>query len=286
MALDHYVSQVHLRQFGCAEIDGRLYVINKRDLRSFQASARNLCRTEQGNTNPYLYNPRAVEKFLKDVEPNYGAALDALRQDRIRPQDVFVLAAFAAYVDCCSPGGMRIHSVPLASSVHSTALLLDKNGEIDRAPASLGGKSLSELLNDGTVKITIDQKYPQAIGVTNLIDRISIFGNSSWDVLINKTMDKPFLTSDFPVTVKQYAPMQIHRCVPLAPDIAIRMYPNPNLSRSAPDLNFPSFSYRRLETSEDDIAETNAEIAQCAESLIMSNIQADWITDLAATFRS
>jgi hypothetical protein len=39
---------------------------------------------------------------------------------------------------------------------------------IPRPPAALEGKSLAELLADGTVCVEIDSKYPQALGISNL----------------------------------------------------------------------------------------------------------------------
>ena len=53
------------------------------------------------------------------------------------------------------------------------------------APEELGGKTLSELLADGTVVLNIDGKYPQAIGIGNVMRHANNFGNCHWDILIN-----------------------------------------------------------------------------------------------------
>jgi hypothetical protein len=77
---------------------------------------------------------------------------------------------------------MRIHSDPLKATLHSTAKTIDAQGLIPKAPPSLGGKSLTELLADGTVKFEVDPKYPQAIGISNILHHTALFGNSPWEV--------------------------------------------------------------------------------------------------------
>jgi hypothetical protein len=46
---------------------------------------------------------------------------------------------------------MRIHAEPLKGTLEATARLLDAQGLFGRAPASLGNKSMTELLAEGTV---------------------------------------------------------------------------------------------------------------------------------------
>ncbi|WP_377829145.1 DUF4238 domain-containing protein [Bradyrhizobium lupini] len=80
MPLDHYVSQVHLRQFYSPELDGKqMYGFRKRDGRVFPCSSKDVCRVQNGSTNEYLLNDRATEDFLKTVEPNYNPAIAELR---------------------------------------------------------------------------------------------------------------------------------------------------------------------------------------------------------------
>jgi hypothetical protein len=80
----------------------------------------------------------------------------------------------------------------------STANILDRQGAIERAPPSLGSKSLSELLADGTIRHKVDEKYPQALGISTIVRRVSIWGNSAWEILHNDVADSPFFTSDYP----------------------------------------------------------------------------------------
>src|SRR5262249_53504348 len=151
--------------------------------KTFPCRSEDVCRIEDGSTNAYLTQERAIEEFLLRIEPKYNAAIAELRKGPPDPDCVFVLAGFAAFVSCCAPAAMRIGTPPLQAMVEQEARKLDAAGEIDRAPPSLGGKSLSELLADGTVKISIDPKYPQALGISGITERLWVWGNSRWEVL-------------------------------------------------------------------------------------------------------
>jgi hypothetical protein len=136
----------------------------------------------EGSTNRYLSEPRIIEEFLTGIEPKYNASVDQLRRGEIDREAVYVIAGFAAYVASCSPGAMRINSGPLRGSLEATMNVLDKRGTLPRAPVSLGGKTASELVAEGKIKHIIDEKYPQAIGITNVLHHVGSYGNSCWEV--------------------------------------------------------------------------------------------------------
>jgi hypothetical protein len=97
---------------------------------------------------------------------------------------------------------MRISSGPLTETVKATATALDAQGALPKAPpGALGEKSISELLADGTVKVTVDPKYPQAIGISAITRHTSTFGNSPWEILHNGEVGAQFFTSDFPAAI-------------------------------------------------------------------------------------
>jgi hypothetical protein len=83
----------------------------------------------------------------------------------------------------------------LKATLDSTAKILDSMGMIPNPPATLGEKSITELLADGKAKFTVDPKYPQAVGISNILHHTSVFGNSPWDILHNTEEDNPFFTS-------------------------------------------------------------------------------------------
>jgi hypothetical protein len=285
MALDHFVPQVHLRHFISPVLGNRLYAIRKSDLARFTPRTKDVCRIEDGSTNAYLREDRAIEEFLKAVEPQYNAALAKLRDDEIDQESIFVMAGFAAYVACCTPAAMRIHSPPLRALVESEAAILDRQGVFEKAPPALGGKTLTELLEDGTVHVAIDGKFPQALGITTILGRASIWGNSPWEILHNDAADTPFFTSDHPAAIEQRPDNIMNRIVPLAPNLAIRIIPDVNLARTKPDLSFSRFRFRHRNLSRAEIIDANRLIVQCAEDLVLFRDERDWIVPFMAKHR-
>jgi hypothetical protein len=278
MVLDHYVSQVHLKNFYSPALDGLMYAIRKSDLKRFPTKSQDVCRIEEGSTNAYLTNERAVEEFLKDVEPRYNASLTKLRENEMDQGAIASLAGFAAYIVTCSPTAMRLHSGPLKAELESTAAILDKQGLIPKAPEALGEKSITELLVDGSVKFTVDPKYPQAIGIANILHHTSIFGNSPWQVLHNSDSDNPFFTSDFPAAIETFdINTPTNRIVPLAPDLAIRIMPDIRLSGTKPDLTFAKFKAAPRRLKQAEVLQINRLLVRCAEDLIFFRDDRDWI---------
>ena len=76
MPLDHYVSQVHLRNFTSPTLDDLLRAIRKSDLKKFNTRPRDVCRIDNNSSNPYLRDERAIEGFLNEVEPHYNSSVE------------------------------------------------------------------------------------------------------------------------------------------------------------------------------------------------------------------
>jgi hypothetical protein len=259
-----------------------MYAIRKSDLKRFHTKSQDVCRIQEGSTNSYLKEDRAIEDFLKDVEPRYNASLAKLRENKIDQQCIHCIAGFAAYIVTCSPAAMRIHSGPLKASMESTAAILDKQGLIPKAPVPLGEKSITELLADGTVKFTVDPKYPQAIGIANVLRHVSIFGNSPWDILHNGEANNPLFTSDYPVAIEVKDLNAMNRIVPLAPDLAIRIRPDIRLSHARPDLTFAKFRAVPSRLKRAEVVELNRLIVRCAEDHVFYRDDLDWIENFVA----
>lgn len=282
MPLDHYVSQVHLKNF-YSPVFGRLHAIRKSDLKQFSPRAEDVCRIADGSTNAYLSSSRIIEELLRDIEPRYNASVAKLREGRIDTEAIYTVAGFAAYVSSCAPAAMRIHAIPLKSTLESTAVILDRRGAFGSAPEELGGKSLTELLADGTVQFKVDEKYPQALGINTIIQRLSVFGNSPWEILHNTDSRSPFFTSDFPVAVEARGNSGIvNRIVPLTPDLAVRIIPDVELSRAKPDLSFRTFRYRQRSLEQAEVFRLNRLIVRCAEDSVFYRDHKDWIVRFVA----
>ncbi len=287
MALDHYVSQVHLKTFYSPALgDAQMYCVRKSDLKMFPCTAQSVCRTDEGNTNKYLTSPRAIEDFLLGVEPKYNASIAKLRNGNPDAEAILAIAGFVAYVGCCTPTAMRIHEEPLKSQLTSAAEILDRQGLIPKAPPELGGKSITELLADGTVHHKIDPQFPQAIGIDTVVGRTSIYGNSHWEVLRNTSNDSPFFTSDYPIALETVSGKpNPNWIVPLAPDLAIRIIPDTRQRGTSPDLSFRNFSLKLRDIGPHDVHAANRIIVQCAENLVFYRDAHDWIPGFVGKYR-
>lgn len=277
MPLDHYVSQVHLKNFYSPRLGNLMFAIRKTDMKAFTPDAQSVCRIEEGSTNGYLLEPRAIEEFLKDIEPRYNEAVTNVVETDIRPQTVYVLAGFIAYVLSCSPAGMRIQSGPLKGVVAETGRMLDTNGEISAPPPAIGASSLTELLDSGKVHVEIDPKYPQAIGIASILQRTNTFGNFAWEILVNET-DSPFFTSDFPIAIEPTADLRIiNRIVPLTPRLAMRLHPDISVDTSATDFSFKGFRRKIRRASREDVVRINSLLVRCAESTVFFSRNEEWV---------
>lgn len=278
MPLDHYISQVHLKNFYSQSLEGRMHAIRKSDLKTFNPKAQSVCRIEEGSTNFYLREDRAVEEFLKSIEPKYNLALEKLTTKNIDNDCIYTIAGFVAYVLVCSPAGMRIHSVPLRNSVEDAAQILDKQGVLSKPPPGLGGESLTELLNSGQVHIKIDPKYPQALGIENIFSIITSLGHFKWEVLQNPFDDSTFFTSDFPVAIEMISHSFLrNRIIPLSPNLAIRICPDPSLDRNRADFSFSNFAYTNRKLNHKEVRSINKLIVRCAESIVFYQDNHDWV---------
>ena len=146
MPLDHYVSQVHLKNFYSPALGSRMYAMRKRDLKSFTPNSQSVCRIEDGSTNAFLKDDRMIEEFLKKIEPNYNSALAKLTENRIDSECIFTIAGFAAYVFACSPTAVRIFTTPIEDMATNCVAAAEKSGILPTLPDELGGYSLTKLL--------------------------------------------------------------------------------------------------------------------------------------------
>ena len=237
-----------------------------------------MCRIEEGNTNDYLVEPRAIEEFLRTIEPHYNRSLDLLRAGDINADSVYVIAGFIAYVITCSPAVMRLNTAPLRGALEATAAFLDRRGDLPLAPPELGNRTLSDLLAEGTVALNIDGRYPQAIGIGNILSHTNNLGNADWEILLNNAHQSQFVTSDYPVAIEQSTDIRvINRIIPLAPDIAIRIRPDLHRNRSD-DFTFPGFQYFRRRLGADNVRRINQAIVRSAESLVFFRDNHDWVS--------
>jgi len=278
MSLDHFVSQVYLKNFYSPKLGALMYAIRKSDLKLFTPNAESVCRIEDGSTNFYLREDRIIEEFLKRIEPSYNAALTNLMKGKIDQESIFVIAGFVAYVSNCSPAAMRIYSASLKAVVEHTAIILDSKGSLPLPPIELGGKNLTELLQYGEIQVNIDPKYPQAFGIASILSHTITYGNYTWDILINPFEDSPFFTSDFPIAIERVHNTHIsNKIIPLAPYIAIRIRPNLSYDRKNPNYSFSNFKYTIRKLNRSEVVTINRLIVRCAETTVFFRDNFNWV---------
>jgi hypothetical protein len=286
MPFDHYISQVHLRKFYSPVLGERMYALRKSDLRSFTPSSGSVCGINDGSTNLFLKEHRAIEDFLRTIEPKYDKSLAKLTKGDIDEECIYTIGGFVAYFQSCSPAGMRIQSEPLKSIVEAEAALLEASGRIPKAPKELGGKSLAGLMDTGAVKVEVDQKFPQAIGINSILESVAIFGNFRWDILLNDFNEIPFFTSDSPVAIEKTRDRRIiNRIVPLSPNLAIRIRPDLTIDKGLADLSFANFRCHRRKISHKEAVEINRLIVRCAEDIVFYRDDSPWVQRFIAKNR-
>lgn len=279
MPLDHYISQVHLKNFYSPKLNNLMYAIRKKDLKTFTPKSESVCRIENGSTNSYLREDRIVEKFLEEIEPKYNESINKLKTNDIDSSCIYTIAGFIAYIITCSPAGMRIGSNMLKGPVEETARILDSKKAFPSVPPVLGDTTLTELINSGAVQVQIDPKFPQAIGISQILSYTNSFGNSTWEILFNNFDNNPFFTSDFPVAIEKSKDIHIlNRIIPLSPNLAIRIHPDMVSDRNQVDYSFSKFKYSIRKLNWRDVVYINRLIIQCAENLVFFRDNLEWIT--------
>jgi hypothetical protein len=283
MPLDHYIPQVYLRNFYSPLLGERLYAIRKSDLKFFTPNSKAVCAINDGSTNAYLKKNREVEDFLATLEPKFNEALRKFETSAIDNEAVYVVAGLAAFIATCSPAAMRLFSGPLKATVEAEAKILEAQGLIPQPPPALQGTSLTELLQKGSVKIDIDSKYPQALGITNILEMTKTLGGFMWEVLKNDHPDAQFFTSDYPIAIEATPdPRVLNKIFPLSPSIAVRIKPNLQLDKEKTDLSFANFSCRYQKISRKESTALNRLLVRCAEDLVIWRDNHDWIKSFVA----
>lgn len=278
MALDHYIPQVHLKNFYAPELGKLLYAFRKSDGDEYTPNSKSICRTDEGNTNEYLESPRAVEEFLKDIEPNYNKSVNALSSDNFGEDEIYVISGFLSYVMTCSPTAMRMGTIMLEETIKEEARILDKQGLFDKPPKELEGKSVTELIDSGILKVDVDGKFPQAIGVSNIVDRIFQIGNFRWEILINNHEDAPFFTSDFPIAPETaMVTGAVMKTIPLSPKLAVKIIPHLAPSENYKPDNFKDFEYRIRNINRAEAVHINRLLVRSAEETVFSSCNQNWV---------
>lgn len=284
MALDHYVSQVHLKQFLRQTDKKLLFAIRKSDLSAFTPRPRDVCRVEDGSTNQYLTENRAVEEFLKEIEPAYEPCLARVAAGELDWNARQVFSGFLAYIETYTPAAVRMFEPMTRTLLERTAKLMEKSGGLEPIDApqlpDWHGKTLSQLTEEGKVKADIDLKMPQAMATTQLLKiRHSL---ASSDVTVLKPTGRGrFLTSDFPSVILAYFQNKFaQRFLPISPKLGLVFHTHTFIEgREEVHHSFVDIGERKAQS-------INDEIMKAAENLVFSTHRYPWLLDRMKMFRN
>jgi hypothetical protein len=182
---------------------------------------------------------------------------------------------------------MRINSEPLKAILKATAKILESIEKLPPPPPELGGKDFADLIESGKVKFEIDPKFPQAIGVSNILQRVAMFGNFHWVILINEQKDCPFFTSDFPTALEETSDIRVlDRIFPLTRTLVIRIQPDINIDRDSVDYRFRHFSFQRRKVTRQEAININRLLVQSAEDIVFFRDDQAWVTNFVEKNKS
>lgn len=279
MALDHYVSQVHLKNFYDISLGDRMHAIKKVTGAYFKCNAYSQCRIDDHSTTTYLKEPRAIEDFLKNIEPKYNTATEKLYCGKIDQECIHTIVGFIAFISCCTPASIRLAKFAFHTLSSLQLKTLEKLDLLPKVLEIFGDVKLTQLLDDNLVKINIDGKYPQAVGISTIYERMSVWGNSRWEIIINNYDDSPFFTSDNPLVIEHIYEGAFNRIIPLTPMLAVRLcYVAPTIQMPY-NSNYDDFTCSRYEASRNEILNINKLIVQCAEDIVYFSNNLSWVAN-------
>jgi hypothetical protein len=283
LALDHYVSRVHLKQFLRHSDKKLLLATRKSDLHEFTPLPRDVCRLEDGSTNEFLTDNRAVEDFLKDIEPAYDPCLAKIKDGEFDWQSRQVFGGFVAYIQTYTPAAIRMFDPMVRALLKSTMKHLEDLGELEPFDCpdipDWHGKSVSQLTTEGKVNLDINLKMPQAMATTQLLRiRDSL---ASCDVTILRPRGNGrFLTSDFPsIILGHHQNKFAQRFLPISPKLGIVFHTQTSVEER------DDVDYRFVDIGEKRVQAINDEIIRAAENLVFSTHKYPWLRNKVKQFR-
>lgn len=268
MALDHYIPQVYLRRFNSADGIDSFYAIKRADGKTFKTKSKDVCRIEDYTTNSYFEDERIIEEFLQTIEPNINKAINSFSDKKYDVETIYTLSGLVAFIASCSPSAIRFATTMVQSNVEDMAKILDKQGKLPKLNHDGKELILSEMLKNGNVRLNIDDKYCQSLGISNVMKIQASFGNSPWEILINETSDY-YITGDYPIAIeKTNDPRIVNKIFPITPRIAIRICPDINVCDDEKDFVLNPFRYREINVGRSDVKYINKQLIIAAENMV------------------
>lgn len=285
MARDHFVSQVHLKQFIDPNDGRRTNAVRKSDLKVFSPRPKDVCAVENGNSNPYLVEERLIERLLAEIEPAYEPNLQKIRNGCVDGRVREVFGGFAAAVMISAPTFRRLARPAITRALIEHAKRLHEAEPFPPFPISgnskYDGKSLPELIESGLIKFNVDMQMPQAMVAAKLGNLVNIFTNCDWEIL-QLSGEGRLLTSDFPFALLDSVHRdRCSRFMPLSVDLGI-VFHNALSGRSEKFGGIQKFEV----SSKSKVAYLNRSIVKSAEDVVFCSTNDSWFRSLVHKYRN
>lgn len=255
---DHFVPVTYLRHFGDPSQSDRLHVCRKRSGSVSISRPENLCVERQGDLNRYFSQPSILREFLEIIEPRWNETVDHILSDRASPDDLFVVAGIAAYLLSCTPTARRLGQRALEQQLEAMRPMIARHAREtidDPEEASLVEEGL---LATDTIRINVDDQYPRAIGISNLVAMQARLLQGHWQVIKNEN-EKPLITSDYPACHYHSTQNSVLGLIyfPLTPTYAVMNKPSlerPENPVTPQELELGSVTFSTFITLASDVA--------------------------------
>jgi hypothetical protein len=238
----------------------------------------------------FLVNPKYLGAYRATFEKVWDRAVAALQA---RSPDMSVMMDIAGYwanLLVCTPTwrrvGVEIHNQGVQHTVKAHNVLSAEIGKPDHKMAEAVAA-----LERGDIVIETEADYVRAQAAGSVLRYAWCIYNADWDVFENDT-DMEFITSDNPAAfIDQGDNWSIGRpyirFLPMTPRLCLMcdLTRKPEFARSAPDFSRPSQGNIRGGKAESVTVERiNIAIAKCAEELVITTGEDDYVQDLTAKY--
>ena len=289
---DHYVAQTYLKHF--AGPSGMLRAYRKSNSATFPCWPRDVCREPNGDIIPdFLSEPGYLGDYRAGFEPLWNSGVAALKARSLDMRDKLHIAGYWAQLLVCTPTWTRIavkkYSHYAISTVAAHNTISAETGEQD--------ETLSAAIEDverGEILVQTEPDFVRAETARSVLKFAWALYNADWDVYENDT-DTEYLTSDNPAAFEdQGDTWELLGRVPFVRYLSVtpRLCLACDLTRSPETFmhteqdftNEPKGTIRGGFVNSETVQRINTCIAKCAEDLVFSSAESDYVRDLSVRY--
>jgi hypothetical protein len=279
MPKDHYVAQTYLRSF--TNKDGWLipYYKGQRIIVGKAKSTKSVCCADNGSTTKYLVEPRILENFLKPIETNWPANVQAIKSGRYNIEIRQEVAAYLACLRLCTPTATRKGCSSLAAIVRMTTKQLADQGKLNHPDFSPEfNQQMLHHLYQNELSYEVDSQYALARAVLCIPNLIKMYLHADWKILLHDGGN--FLTSDNPLCLyyPNNNPQYAWTYAPLTTDMAVLIRPDLNFRyerATERQVTLGRIEYGRIK--ENYLHDFNQNLVRSAEKSIFFSRKEKWI---------